>query len=104
MQHEAQERLRQLEQEEHEAEEKLRQGLNLEEGESLPDRAARQRLQQSHGQQTDSSTHREGSTPGVGANAAGLTHDDHRKQLREVELRVCCVLPGCYNFELHRAC
>lgn len=104
MQREAQERLRQLEEEEREAEEKLREGLDLEEGEALPDRATRQRLeqqrlQQMHGSDADAPTHSEGSRPATDGNPAGLTADDHRKQLREAELRVRCrCWPACaYN-------
>lgn len=95
MQHEAQERLQQLEEEERQAEEKYRAGLDLEEGEAIPDRAARrsleqQRLQQSHGpwEEMEKSYHNEGNAPGPAANVAGLISDGHRKQLREVELRV----------------
>jgi hypothetical protein len=97
MQQEAQERLKQLEEEERIAEEKFREGLDLEEGETLSDRALRKRMEQErqereHPERADASNQNESvSAAGQGGNMAGLTSEEYRKQLREVELRVCAI-------------
>lgn len=96
MQQEAQERLRQLEEEERQAEERYRERLHLEDGESIPDRAGRrlleERLQQSDAAPAgaDTANHSHGNAAAAGGNAAGLSPDEYRMQLREVELRVRC--------------
>ncbi|NJR43069.1 MAG: hypothetical protein HC767_10825 [Akkermansiaceae bacterium] len=91
MQQEAQERIRRLDKEEREAEDRYRAGLGLEDGEALPDMAARRQWEQEGSQQPNGElaevpSHDDGSAPA--GNAAGLTSDEYRRQLREVELRV----------------